>query len=520
MMDKTNVRTLQDLLVQAAAAYGDKVFMREKAGKEFADTSFAQLAENCRRVSAFLTERTEGKKTHAAMIGLTSAAYLTSYFGTACMGNVSVPLDAQLGVDDLCDHLQRADVEVFFFDKRYAPMLPAIRANCPMIHTYVSMQDMEEEGVFCLSQILSDYAPAQWSALDPESCAAIVYTSGTTGKSKGVMLAHSNLIDNTMCQDGESSTEDTTMTILPIHHVYCFTCDILLGLRYGTTTCVNDSMMRIPQNLKLFQPTTLLLVPMIADTIYKKIKAAAAAMPDVPLAAIGQGVFGGRLKRIYSGGAYLNPELLTAYREMGFIVCQGYGMTECSPRISTARDDDTNVGDVGTLVNGCTIRIVDGEIWAKSPSVMMGYYKNPEATAEMLTEDGWLRTGDLGYVDEENRVYITGRKKNLIILSNGENVSPEELENKFSGLDWVGDVLVYAEDDGMITAEVFPHPEFAAANGTDAVAEAFKAHVQAINKTMAPAKNIRRLRLRTEDFDKTTSRKLKRTQTTKGEICG
>lgn len=520
MMNKATVKTLQDLLVQSAESYGDKVYMREKSGKEFADTTFAQLTENCRRVSAFLNERTNGAKTHAAIIGATCAAYLTCYFGTACMGNVSVPLDAQLGVEDLCDHLQRADVEIFFFDKRYAPMIAEIRANCPMIHTFVSMQDIEEQGVFCLSDILANYAPMKWSVINPESCAAIVYTSGTTGKSKGVMLSHRNLIDNTMCQEGESSTEDVTMTVLPIHHVYCFTCDILLGLRYGTTICVNDSMMRIPQNLKLFQPTTLLLVPMIADTIYKKIKAAAATMPDVPLTAIGQGVFGGRLKRIYSGGAYLNPELLKAYREMGFTICQGYGMTECSPRISTARDDDTNVGDVGTLVNGCTVKIVDGEIWAKSPSVMMGYYKNSDATAEMLTEDGWLRTGDLGYVDEENRVYITGRKKNLIILSNGENVSPEELENKFSGLEWVGDVLVYAEDDGMITAEVFPHPEYAAANGTEAVVEAFKAHVLAVNKTMPPAKNIRRLRLRTVDFDKTTSRKLKREQTTKGEICG
>lgn len=519
MMNKETVKTLQDLLVQAAAEYGDKVYMREKCGKEFSDTTFSQLKENCRRVSAFLNECTGGTKTHAAVIGATSAAYLTCYFGTACMGNVSVPLDAQLGVEDLCDHLQRADAGVFFFDKRYVSMLEDIRANCPKIHTYVSMQDVDKNGVFCLSEILSNYQPMQWNKIDSESCAAIVYTSGTTGKSKGVMLSHRNLIDNTMCQDGESSTEDVTMTILPIHHVYCFTCDILLGLRYGTTVCVNDSMMRISQNLKLFQPTTLLLVPMIADTIYKKIKAAAAVKPDVSLAEIGSGVFGERLKRIYSGGAYLNPELLKAYREMGYIICQGYGMTECSPRISTGKDDDTNIGDVGTLVNGCTVRIVDGEIWAKSPSVMMGYYNNKEATAEILTEDGWLRTGDLGYVDEKNRVYITGRRKNLIILSNGENVSPEELENKFSGLDWVGDVLVYAEDDGMITAEVYPNPEYVSSNGKDAVSEVFKAHVLAINKTMPPAKNIRRLRLRTLDFDKTTSRKLKREQTTKGEIC-
>ncbi len=517
-MNKTTVKTLQELLLRAAVCYGDKPYLREKDGKTFRDTSFAELKDNARRFSAFLNEKKSGEKLHAAMIGMTSAAYLTCYFGTVGCGCVSVPLDAQLGVEDLCDHLQRADVEVFCFDKRYTPMLPIIRENCPAVHTFVCMQELEEEGVFSLSKILSDHAPAEWTAIDPASCAAIVYTSGTTGKSKGIMLSHSNLIDNTMCQENESTTEDVTMTVLPIHHVYCFTCDLLLSLRYGVTVCVNDSMLRIAQNLKLFQPTTLLLVPMIAETIYKKIKAAADAAPDMDIRLIAASVFGGRLHGIYSGGAYLSPELVKAYRSMGIPISQGYGMTECSPRISTGDWTDENYGDVGKIVNGCTVKIVDGEIWAKSPSVMMGYYKNPEATAEMLTEDGWLKTGDLGYVDDCNRVYITGRKKNLIILSNGENVSPEELENKFAGCDWLAEVLVYAED-GMITAEIFPHPEFAAANGPEAAAEAFKNHVQAINKTMAPAKNIRRLRIRTEEFDKTTSKKIKRAQTTQGELC-
>ena len=166
---------------------------------------------------------------------------------------------------------------------------------------------------------------------------------------------------------------------------------------------------------------------MIAETIYKKMKAAHDAHPEIPMKAIANDVFGGNLKGLYSGGAYLNPRLAEDYRSLGIPIAQGYGMTECSPRISTAHLDDENTGSIGTIVNGCEVKIVDGEIWAKSNSVMLGYYKNPEATAETLTKDGWLRTGDLGYVDNTNHLYITGRKKNLIILSNGENVSPEEL---------------------------------------------------------------------------------------------
>ena len=514
-MDKNKVKTLQELIATAAAEYGDKVFIREKNGNDDADTSFAQLYENCRRLSAFLAERSGGEHFHAAVIGATSAAYLTAYFGTAGAGNVIVPLDAQLMGEDLCDHLRRADVSVFFYDKRFAAHLSEIKAGCPMIKTYVCLQD-DDTAEFTLSAVLSKYEPMEWKPLEPKTLAAILYTSGTTGKSKGVMLAHSNLIDNTMCQDNESDPSDVLMTVLPIHHVYCFTCDILCSLRYGCTVCVNDSMLRIPQNLKRFKPTIILLVPMIAQTIYKKIQAASEQMPNVPAKAIAADVFGGRLKGIYSGGAYLDPELVKGYRELGIPISQGYGMTECSPRISTASWDDPSVGDVGTIVNGCEVKIVDGEIWAKSPSVMQGYYKNPEATAETLTEDGWLMTGDLGYVDDKGHIFITGRKKNLIILSNGENVSPEELENKFAGLNWLGDVLVYAED-GVITAEVLFSPEFLQSHSRDEAVTLFREQVEKINKTVTSAKAIHCLRVRDVEFDKTTSKKIKRQQATQGE---
>lgn len=518
-MEKTSIKTLQDLIIQAAKCYGEKTFLREKQGHEIRDTSFVTLYENSRKVSSFLVTQSGDKPLHAAVIGSTSSAYLFAYFGTVGSGNVIIPLDAQMKEEDLCDHLRRSDAEVLFFEPRYIPMLDAVRAGCPKVQTFVSLGAVPEHPeLMTMEQILQDYVPAHWEALDPESCAAILFTSGTTGLSKGVMLSHANLIDNTMCQDGESSPEDVLLTVLPIHHVYCFTCDILLSLRYGTTVCVNDSMMRIPQNLKLFQPTLILLVPMIAETIYKKIQAAAAAKPDVPIQAIARAVFGPKLRGIYSGGAYLSPRLITAYRELGIPIAQGYGMTECSPRISTASLEDDSIGDVGTIVNGCEVRVVEGEIWAKSGSVMMGYYKNPTATAEMLTEDGWLKTGDLGYVDASRHVFITGRKKNLIILSNGENVSPEELEHKFSGFDWLSEILIYAED-GMITAEIYPNAEFLAINGIDRVQRLFQEQVQEVNQTVSSAKMIRRLRIRKTEFDKTTSKKVKREQSTKGALC-
>ncbi|MGN1089449.1 MAG: AMP-binding protein [Huintestinicola sp.] len=503
-MNKTSVKTLQDLIRISAEEFGEKVFMREKKGNDIAETTHKQLFERSRKIASFLNDVSGGEKLHAAVIGQTCSAYLSCYFGTSNSGNVIVPLDAQLSPEDIADHINRADVTVFFFDSRYMPIIEAIRSLCPQIKAYVSLQE-NGEGIESFDDIISRYDELPESEVEPSQCAAIVYTSGTTGKSKGVMLSHGNLIDNTFCEENESTAEDVLLSVLPIHHVYCFTCDILLSLRYGTTVCVNDSMMRIAQNLKTFEPTMMLMVPMIADTICKKIKAAHAAKPEIPEALIAKSIFGSRFKGIYSGGAYLAPELAEFYHSIGIPIAQGYGMTETSPRITTGRLDDATVGDVGHIVNGCEVKIVEGEIWAKSPSVMMGYYKNPEATAEMLTEDGWIRTGDLGYV-ENNKVYITGRKKNLIILSNGENVSPEELENKFAGVDWISEILVYAEN-GQITAEIYPDKEF-----VGDIPALFKEKTAQINKTVSSAKAIRKLRIRDTEFEKTTSKKIKRDQ--------
>lgn len=513
-MDISEVKTLQDLLRRAAEEFGEKAYLREKSGTGIVDTSFAAFFENAKKVASFLETVSNGEKIHAATIGATSSAYLTAYFGTAIGGNVTVPLDAQLAAEDICDLLDRADVNVFFYDSRYAPMIPEIKNSCKKIHTYVTLQKTEEgENI---PDILEKYQPAKLPAITSDQLASIVYTSGTTGKAKGVMLTHGNLIDNVMCADNESSPEDTLLSVLPIHHVYCFACDILLSQRYGATVCVNDSMLRIAQNLKLFQPTLILLVPMIAETIYKQITAASKAK-GLPMAAVAQAVFGGRLKGIYSGGAYLSPELVNAYLDIGIPIAQGYGMTECSPRISTASLDDISTkGDVGTIVKGCTVNIVDGEIRVKSPSVMQGYYKNPEATAEALTEDGWLCTGDLGHV-EDNRIFITGRKKNLIILSNGENVSPEELENRFASVSIAAEVLVYAEES-IITAEIFPNPEESAGLSSEELNKTFHEIVDKINQTLPSSKTIRRLRIRDREFDKTTSKKIKRAQSFQGEL--
>ncbi|MBD5147161.1 MAG: AMP-binding protein [Ruminococcus sp.] len=506
-MDKNKVKSIADLVRESAKEYGDKVFLKELVGGDVSEKSFNDFYGDVRRFAGYVFKKYPDD-VHTAVIGPSSYGWLVSWFGTVGGGNTAVPLDAQLSPQDICELLVRSDTDIFCYDPRYEKMIPAVKANCPNVKECISFAE--------LPKLLESTEPAELPDVPADRLAAIVYTSGTTGKSKGVMLLNGNYIDNAMCQDNEATSDDVMLSVLPIHHIYCFTCDVLISLRYGITLCLNDSLMHIPQNLKRFAPTAMLIVPMIAETMYKQIKAASAQNPNVPIAAIAQNVFGGRLKTIYSGGAYLRPDLQKAYIDMGFTMAQGYGMTECSPRISTADPDDKEcAGDVGVIVNGCTVKIEDGEILVKSPSVMAGYYKDEAETAAALTPDGWLRTGDLGYVDEKNRIFITGRKKNLIILSNGENVSPEELENKFAGLDFIADVLVYSEDS-VITAEIFPAPEAMKNMSESELEAAFRDAVDAVNKTVIPAKAIRRLLIRDVEFEKTTSKKIKRSQPVKG----
>ena len=244
-------------------------------------------------------------------------------------------------------------------------------------------------------------------------------------------------------------------------------------------------------------------MPMIAATILGA-DAAGGCKEDPRQPAHGRHeVFGEKFQRIYSGGAYLSPEIIEGYKAFGIEICQGYGMTECSPRICTGIPNSPKPDSVGKIVNGCEVKIVDGEIWAKSKSVMKGYYKDPDETANSLTPDGWLMTGDLGYKDDEGYLYITGRKKNLIILSNGENVSPGGDREQVCGFLPIKEMVVYADGE-MITAQVFPNPDFP----SEDIEAVIRAKIEEVNATFPAAKRIVNVIFRDHPFVKTASRKI------------
>ena len=496
----SDLKTLKDLVYRSAELYNENVFLREYKKKQFHDVSFSQFKNSCDSVAVWI-QKNFSEKVHIAVIGTTSCEYLTAWFGIQCSGNVSVPIDTTNNVEKIADEIMRSDSVAVFLDDKHVADIPLFKKVCPAVKYFIHLNKKCDEMLF-LGDITEEYkGQTPEGDVTEEDLCAILFTSGTTGVSKGVMLTHANLIDNTTCETDDAYQGKKLLSVLPIHHVYCLTCDILCSLYNGVTVCINDSLMHIVRNLTVFKPNYATFVPMIAATILNKMQLAAEKNPDK--IAIGKQVFGEEFDMLYSGGAYLSPDIVNGFKEFGIEIAQGYGMTECSPRICNGIRNCPKPDSVGKIVNGCDVRIVDGEIWVKSKSVMKGYYKNPEETANSLTPDGWLMTGDLGYKDDDGYLYITGRKKNLIILSNGENVSPEELENQFAFFMPIKEMVVYAEDS-IITAQIYPDPDYK----SDDIKAEIQAKVDEINETFPQAKRIVKVIFREKEFIKTASKKI------------
>lgn len=499
---------LKELIADTALMYGERHAFRYKNKKEIISKTYNNLLADSMAFSNVLKDLGLLGK-HIAVIGATGYKWVLTYFGTVNSNSVIVPIDKELPADDIAELLNRADASALVFDKTIYDRLDEIIGKCKNIAYYIDMSSDESvNNKLSFSQLLKNNQGEFDVEIDNNKMCSILFTSGTTGKSKGVMLSHSSLADNATCMDMGEPVGTVSLTVLPVHHAYCFTCDILACLCSGVTCCINDSMMRLVKNIHLFNPNIILLVPMIIESLYYKLNELLMSNPSVPKNVIAKQVFGESLRTIYSGGAYLNPKLINAFAEFGIDIIQGYGMTEFSPRISANIKGYSKLGSVGVLIPGCEAKIEDGEILVQGKSMMMGYYKDKAETDKAIC-DGWLKTGDLGYIDQDRFVFITGRKKNLIILTNGENVSPEELENKFNGWLPAKELMVYS-DNGKIVAEMFPNKDYLTIQGIADVAEAFNNKVEEINSDLPTYKRITKTIIRDEEFEKTGSGKIKR----------
>ena len=497
--------TIREILVHAAEKFGDGDAVRYKLKKDVVESkSYTRLKADSESFSRILESLGETGK-HIAMKGMTSYPWLVAYLGTVNSASVAVPLDVSLPAEEMCELINRADVTVLVIDEIRKDVAAIVKERCPGLKYVISMQkEISDEESLSFCEMIHQYEGAYDCAPDPDQLCTIMFTSGTTGKSKGVMLTHRNLAENATCLDMKISERSVILSVLPIHHAYCLSMDILKGISLGSIICINDSLMRMAKNIKLFQPNIILMVPMMIESMAKKLEDAASLPPEI----VKKEVFSEQFHTICSGGAYLNPELLDLFAKYGITILQGYGMTECAPVISTTVSWNIRKGSVGQLMPNCEAKSVDGELWVRGSSVMMGYYKMSKETEEAL-QDGWLRTGDLGYVDEEGFVYLTGRKKNLIITKNGENVSPEELENKIGEERLVQEILV-RESEGVIEAEIFPDYEYAKQKNITDIRVALQNIIDSYNKTVPAYKKVYSLKVRETEFEKTPSKKIKR----------
>ena len=506
MITKENTLTLGDLIENAAVDYENQVFIRyEKEGIVY-EKGYRTYAMDTRAVSHWTMNKCGelGKKLHVALIGKCSYEYLTVLMGVAAAGSIAIPMDVQLSKEGFIENLKRAEVDIIFFDYEYLSDVEYLMDACEGVKEIICLQQRKQH--FSTPQIHREYrVPTFEYTADPAECALVIFTSGTTGQGKGVMLSQNNLLDNLFSSD---DARETCLSVLPIHHIFCISGDLLLTLRYGSTLCLCDDVTKFLYYIDLFQPTMLRIVPMMAKMLINRVAIAAKKHPEQDLEYLKSQIMGSRLHKIVSGGGYLSETLARNLDQLGVVTGQGYGMSECAPKISAPDYGNMDkIASVGKPVRGCQIRFVDGEIQVKSPSVMMGYINDPELTAEALTEDGWLCTGDLGYMDEDGYLYLNGRKKNLIILSNGENVSPELIENKFDSDRLVQDIIAFGEGDS-IEVEVYPNYEYAQAHGIQDIQAAMNEIVATHNEELPSYAKISNCTVRKQPFQKTSSKKI------------
>lgn len=503
-------RLILDILKQSEEEFSEMTAVKWLKKKEICEITYHEMMEHVKAVRRGLrAEGFQGK--HIALIGSSSAEWIESYLGIITGKTVAVPLDVMLPAEDLADLINRSDSEALFLSPKKQGLLETILAECPKLKKIWLLQEEAAEcadkKVTSLGLLKEAGKGSETDAERPEAgdIATIIFTSGTTGKSKGVMLTQENLASNVLSVDFAAKPGTMILSVLPIHHAFCLVMDWLKGFSLGAAVCINDSLMHMVKNMGIFQPEIILMVPLMVETIYKRLSTVS---PLIPKKLAVAKAFGGKLRIIITGGAHLDPFYIDKFADYGIDILEGYGMSECSPVISSSTPQAHKAGSVGKPLSNAEISFAEGEILVRGSSVMKGYYKMPEETAETL-RDGWLHTGDKGYLDEDGFLFINGRIKNLIILSNGENISPEEIENKLALGKLVGEVVVTGENNGL-TARIYPDQDVVSKKqmSEEKIRAGLQAFLDEYNKSQPTYRQITGLVVRKYPFRKNTTKKI------------
>ncbi len=552
-----NILSLQDMIIQSANRYGDKLALEDLNDTPIPRLTYSALLKQILKFGSALKALGIKERSHIAVIGENRVQWALSYLTMSCFNYVVVPMDRNLNQNEILNVIHESDAEAVIFTSLYEQIFIESHTSLHKVKNYISMDPISYGHHFISMSELIRNSPGctveELPKIDPKEMGAVIFTSGTLGRAKGVMLSQNNISSNLMAMLSifMMYPSDRFLSVLPMHHTYECNCGLLCPLYAGSSIHFARSLKTVVDDLQRVRATILLGVPLLYDKMFKRIhkgiqekKAVAKVLnPLIKLTDVMQTVgwknakksifkdlhhkFGGSIRFFIAGGAAPDPLVAKGLRDLGFNFIQGYGLTETSPILALNSPSKLKDDAAGIPLPGTELRINDpdkegiGEVFGKGPNVMLGYYKNPKATAEVM-QDGWFKTGDLGYFDKEGFLHISGRKKNVIISKSGKNVFPEEIEDVLNRSPFVLESLVYgaedAKQDEIIAAQIVVDAEafieLAESTGKEITKEFLHQiiadEVSKVNKQISSYKQIRKFVIRDQEFQKTTTQKIKR----------
>ena len=548
------IDTIKELMDLAEKEDGDKIafeYRNEKDKSKIEAITYKEFQYDTYYLGTALLQLGMNKN-HIAVIGENSYKWLTVYLTVLKSDSVLVPIDRELPEKDIINILKSSDSEVLFYAGKYEKYIEKFKKELPNIKYFIDFDRNENlENVLSYKKIMDlgkeryeagDKSYASIEHKDTNILKLLVYTSGTTGDPKGVMLTEHNLVSCVYYGLQVAEIKTKCLSVLPYHHTYEAVAGILVALHKHATICINDSLKNVLKNLQLYKPDYIYLVPAFTEVFYKNIWGTAKkegkeaglkfliklsnVLRKMGIDLRGKlfksihSAFGGNLKEIICGGAPIRPEIGKFFNDIGVMLLNGYGITECSPLVSVNRPKFNDSSTVGVILPCCEVKIEnpndegDGEIWVKGDIVMIGYYKDKERTDKVL-KDGWFNTEDYGKVNEKGQLVINGRKKNVIVLTNGKNVYPEEIENYILRIPYVEETIVKSvkNDIGQevaLCAEVYLNLDKVKELEIENVEEQLKKDISKETKELASYKHITKIEIRKTEFIKTTTKKIKR----------
>ena len=525
LYSNTPFSTIRELIDLNAEKYRDaSAYSWQVKDKQITKRTYLQTQQDIRIVCYQLSQYVK-EHGHIAILGENSYNWIVGYMAVVYGGRVIVPMDKDAPLSELLEKLRISDSDVLLLSDTYKDYLEPVKQQGVKVILFSEMEQMCAD-----KSVLSD-PDVGFPPVDKDTLASIVFTSGTTGQPKGVMLTHGNFASDAFTACSHVTFEGDGILLLPLHHTYGLVAAVLCPAVYGKSVFINKSLRYLANDLKATSPQHIAAVPLIVETLYKSIWSNAEKTGKAPLLKklvslsnllrkvhidLRRTLFrqviealGGNLSMIISGGAPISETYVQGFDSLGITVLNGYGITECAPVVAVNRNKYVVSGSVGAPLPCNDVQIApDGEILVRGTNVMQGYYHDEAATKSCLI-NGWFHTGDIGMIDQYGALHITGRKKNLIILNNGENVAAEELEQRIlDNIDFVKEVIVTGTDKG-IEAEIYLDPDVKDAQ------QRIHSAITALNQKTVSMKRIDHIRLRDTEFPKTTTKKIKRTASKK-----